>query len=186
MELFDVAFEHILKVEGESYTNHPNDLGGPTKYGITLKTYNDFFGNNADAITIQSMTRETARSIYKTFFWYKLNLDRIAVTHPRLALVMFDQAVNRGRGGMVRLIQKSVNQIRGSRILDDDGILGEKTFSEIVATPELVLGLQFFKNMQVSYVNIVKDNPSQIVFLGGWINRTHSVLNILAQGRPWS
>lgn len=183
MTLFDQAFEHILKVEGDKYTDNPRDNGGPTKYGITLRTYNDLFGNlfelNADPVVIQSMTRETARSIYKTFFWYRMNLDRVGVTHPKIALIIFDQAVNRGIFGVTRMIQNAINDVYKQKVLVEDGVFGEKTLIEIAKLTEEQLGVQIFKNSQLSYVRIVKNSPEQIEFLEGWIKRTHSILDAL-------
>lgn len=179
MNLFDRAFLEILKVEGETYTNNSLDRGGPTKYGITLKTFNDFTGVVYDESAIQSLTKETARSIYKTYFWYKLNIDRIGISHPRIALVIFDQAVNRGSFGAGRMLQKAINEVSGSAVVADDGIIGENTLSALSNLDEKKLGLQIFKNAQISYIKIVKNNPDQIAFLEGWIRRTHNILNTL-------
>lgn len=35
-EAFEKAVALIRKYEGDKYTNHPNDPGGPTKFGVTL------------------------------------------------------------------------------------------------------------------------------------------------------
>ena len=182
MTLFDTAFNEVLKVEGESYTNHANDNGGPTKFGITLKTYKEFTGLDVDEIAIQSLTKETARSIYKAFYWHRLQLDRVGATHPKIALILFDQAVNRGTFGAVRMIQQSINQCNGSNILKDDGILGERTLLELEKIDTIKLGLQLFKVAQLGYVRIVKNNPDQIVFFEGWINRTHKILDTIIKG----
>lgn len=182
MTLFDQAFENILKVEGESYTDHALDKGGPTKFGITLKTFNTFTGVNAQANVIENMTRATAKTIYKAFFWHRLQLDRVGATHPTIALVYFDQAVNRGHFGATRLIQTAINKYYGRDVVLDDGILGEKTLSEIEKIPTIDLGLNIFKAAQTGYIRIVKNNPDQIVFLEGWINRTHELLNQIIKG----
>lgn len=182
MTLFDQAFNKLLKVEGEEYTDYPLDKGGPTKFGITLKTYNDFTGLNVNVDVIKSLTIATARSIYKAFIWHRLQLDRIGATHPEIALAYFDQAVNRGSFGATRMIQQSVNKFYGYPRLIDDGILGEKTLSEIEKIPKKDLCLSLFKVIQLGYIRVVKNNPDQIVFLEGWINRTHEILNQILQG----
>lgn len=182
MTLFDQAFEHILKVEGDVYTDNSKDSGGPTKFGITLRTYNDLMGMNCESNVIQNMTRETARSIYKTFFWYRMSLDRVAAVRPRIALIIFDQAVNRGIFGATRMIQKAINDIYRQNVLVEDGVFGEKTLNEIEKLTERQLGIQLFKNAQTSYIRIVKNSPDQIEFLEGWIRRTHSILDKLIEG----
>ena len=35
----ETIIEHIIQVEGHAYTNNPADRGGPTKYGITQRTF---------------------------------------------------------------------------------------------------------------------------------------------------
>jgi lysozyme family protein len=177
VSLFDLAFAEILKVEGETYTNHPNDKGGPTKFGITLKLFQDTINPDATAASIESLTKETARSIYKSFFWYRLQLDRLGETHPEIALIVFDQAVNRGTFGAARMVQRAINDVWKQKIVEEDGVFGPKTLSEIKKLPTLQIGFQLIKNAQISYVRIVKNNPDQLVFLEGWINRTHFLLD---------
>ncbi len=66
----------ILRREGDRYTNHPADRGGPTKYGITLLTlaaYRDAMNAggehpSATAADVERLTEVEARAIYSIVF----------------------------------------------------------------------------------------------------------------------
>ena len=52
---FALALELVLSAEG-GYVDHPDDRGGPTKYGISQVAHPN--------VNIQELTFEDARSIY--------------------------------------------------------------------------------------------------------------------------
>ena len=52
-ELFERAIEIVLAHEGETYTDHPNDHGGPTKYGIAQRWNPD--------VNVRELTRAQAK-----------------------------------------------------------------------------------------------------------------------------
>ena len=81
---FERAFEIVVGLEG-GYVNDPRDPGGETNWGISKRSY--------PALDIPSLTREQAKSIYKSDYWDKIDGD----SRPwGPALVMFDCAVNQG------------------------------------------------------------------------------------------
>jgi len=171
MKRFDLAFEHILKVEGTQYTNHLADKGGPTKFGITLKAYQ---GSNpgANEESIKNLTVEQAKMFYVEHFWKPLKCDLL--TDDRLALIIFDQGVNRGIGRIVKSIQKVLN-------LTVDGVFGPKTLTELTLCNANKVGLDIILDAQKSYIEIVKANPSQVIFLHGWLNRLNGLLKVLLE-----
>ena len=63
-----VSVQHIIKEiirrEG-GYVNHPNDRGGPTKYGVTHKTLSRYLKREASIEDVKHMTEETAYEIYE-------------------------------------------------------------------------------------------------------------------------
>lgn len=163
---FQVALEQVLKNEG-GYVDHPLDKGGPTNYGITQKTLSDFLGREATKEEIESLTLDVVAKIYKTNYWDRLRLSEI--NDMQLAHILFDQAVNRGTRKVAEQIQKSV----GVKV---DGIIGPITIKAINDRLSDNLLIDFVKQSQLSYISIVESNPSQIVFLKGWIKRTHEYL----------
>ena len=55
-ELFERAIEIVLAHEGETYTDHPNDHGGATKYGISQRFNPD--------VNVRELTRAQAIEVY--------------------------------------------------------------------------------------------------------------------------
>jgi lysozyme family protein len=164
---FESAISEVLLAEG-GYVDHPDDRGGPTNYGITQKTLSDFLGREATKEEVRSMTIDTVRQIYKSNYWDRLKLS--FVIDSRLSNVIFDQAVNRGTRRVAEQIQKIVG-------VKQDGIIGPLTLKAINNMDSKKMLLNFIKQSQDAYVSIVTHNPSQLVFLSGWIKRTHKFLD---------
>ena len=123
MNTFDTFVEKIIIHEGGSLiSDDPDDRGGTTKYGISIKFAgsinldldNDGRTTSADII---ALTLEDAKKIYFEHFWEKIQGHLL----PRgLAYIAFDAAVNQGvYAGSVDL-QRSLG-------VKDDGIIGPKT-----------------------------------------------------------
>lgn len=163
---------NIIKTEG-GYVNHPNDRGGPTKYGITLKTYKEYTKNYfATEEDIKNLNKEKAYEIYEQM--YLIDTKIINLTNGILREIALDMAVNFGPSTAIKIIQETINRI-GEDSLVEDGILGPNTEKIVNKTFEY-MG-RYFINLicdvrEEKYRNIVKRNPSQQVFLKGWINRT--------------
>jgi len=84
-----IAF--TLKWEG-GYVNNPDDPGGETNMGISKRSY-----PNED---IKNMTIERAEIIYFNDYWLPTGCEDENVS-PKLALALFDTAVNCGRESVV-------------------------------------------------------------------------------------
>lgn len=168
---FSDSIEIVLKHEG-LFSDHPSDQGGPTKYGITLQTLSFYRKKPTSAKMVQDLTLTEALKIYEELFWKPLMLDQIK--DQRLQTILLDQAINRGTVTAVRTIQRAL----GVKI---DGLMGPHTLSAINSSKPLKLGLKFIFAAQTSYLAIAQDNPQQMVFLPGWINRTHDLIELLLE-----
>ncbi len=172
-KLFDKCYDHLLKNEG-GYANHPNDKGGETYKGIARKYHNNWVGwelideykkagGFPDNAYNDSSLNQLVRLFYKSIFWDKMNLDFIV--NENSILQIFDMGVNSGIKTAAKLAQKSCD-----KELVIDGILGWKTAFEINS-----LGFRFFdkyvKQRIIYYNGLVAKNPTQNVFLKGWIKR---------------
>lgn len=96
---FDTAVEFVLEREG-LLSNHSNDRGGLTKYGISQKANPD--------IDVANLTRDDAIAIYKERYWDAIGADDMNMS---TALVAFDAAVNHGTGTAQRMLNETGGQI---------------------------------------------------------------------------
>jgi len=96
MENFDRCVRAVLSEEG-GLSDHPQDPGGLTKYGISRRAYPD--------LDIRRLTMDDAIDLYRRDYWNPVHGTDLPAS---LALLVFDSAVNQGVGTAVRLLQKAV------------------------------------------------------------------------------
>ena len=148
LESFKECIKMVLELEG-GYFNHPNDAGGETKYGITKRDYPE--------LDIPRLTKQQATVIYLLHYWDPMGVEKLM---PPLHLVVFDAGVNCG----IRTAVKMLQELAG---VEKDGIIGPKT----IAAAQHITPQQYLQRRELYYRRIVKTNPSQKVFLKGWLNR---------------
>lgn len=112
VDAFEAEFGHVLKMEG-GFSDDPFDPGGPTNYGITLRTYANYVGRTVDASSrpalladLVAISPDTVRAIYLKRYWAPA---RCAELPAGLALMHFDAAVNHGVGAAIRCLQAAVH-----------------------------------------------------------------------------
>lgn len=154
---FDTAVAITLKNEG-GYVNNPNDKGGATNMGITQRDMPD--------IDIQNLTVDQAKQYYREHFWQSL-YD--SITDQQAANKLFDMGVLFGVGTAVRLLQSSL-ALTQTRIFDSDTLMVVNTYSN----PAFPLLDKYKTRLKIHVRWIVKQNPSQSVFLDGWLKRVDS------------
>lgn len=171
MAAFDRAFEHTVGLEG-GYSNHRSDKGGATKYGITEAVARE----NGYAGDMKELPIETAKSIYKKDYWDKMRLNDIANLSESIATELFDTGVNMGIRTAGKFLQRAINVLTFLE-LKLDGIIGTKTiqalspFLKFMKVSEGVFLKMLNAQQCVRYIEIVEKNPSQSVFLKGWISK---------------
>jgi len=170
-ELYNQAFGVIIGFEG-GYVNDPTDPGGETKYGIAKADYPN--------LDIKNLTLADAKKIYYDNYWNTkhMNLTTIGEFSNKLAIELFDSAVNQGVGSAAEFLQEALNLMnRNQKLFPDmtvDSFAGPTTLKalhslESYDKPSLlkvISGLQFMR-----YYNIVKRNPKQEKFFSGWMKR---------------
>lgn len=114
MNDFDKAFVIVIGHEG-GYVHNNQDPGGETKFGISKRSY-----PHED---IKNLTLDRAKDIYYNDWW--LPLQAFDLPEP-VAILVFDMAVNMGKGPAVRCLQRAVN-------VHIDGILGPDTRAAVKA-----------------------------------------------------
>ncbi|MEN2997548.1 MAG: glycosyl hydrolase 108 family protein [Brevinematia bacterium] len=154
---FTRFFEDILKHEG-GYVNHPADKGGETKYGISKRAYPN--------LDIKNLTKEQAMEIYYRDYWIKSNANEIAEYSFQIATKYCDIAINMGISTARMLLR---NALKTVGIDTSDIISGVKQAVEQGKKDVLLMAL---KQEQIQrYYSIVSRNPTQEVFLKGWLRR---------------
>jgi lysozyme family protein len=116
------------------------------------------------------MAEATAKSIYYARYWTPLSLDKI--NDAGVAICMFDIGVVRGIGVPPRYAQAIAN-------VTVDGHIGEITLAAINAMKPADFITQFSAAVASGFRAIVAANPSQKVFLKGWLNRAKRLLTLI-------
>ncbi len=172
MSNFTEALDSLLGLEGGT-SNDAADHGGLTKWGITQATLERAkdAGIVPQGVTIANMTRQQMEQIYFTFYWNAYFLGQLR--NGDIASECFEQLVNFSSKRATMHFQKALNWI-GAHPVVEDGILGGQTIralnalnpTQIIPWIKAANGFQF-----MSYVEIVKADPSQQVFFVGWLRR---------------
>lgn len=88
------AIAITLKWEG-GYSNHPQDPGGPTNWGITIADARKYWKKNATAADVKAMPKQVAIDIYTSKYWKTPYYDCDNL-FSGLDLAVFDFGVNSG------------------------------------------------------------------------------------------
>jgi lysozyme family protein len=154
------SLELVLKSEG-GFSNHKEDGGGATNFGVTQKTWEDWVGHPVSEADMKSLTIEKITPLYKMKYWNPAYCD---VLQEGLNYAVFDCAVNMGTGRAVKTLQQAVG-------CHPDGVIGPRTMERINALPvELIL--EKFSNEKRIFYQGLKNFPT---FGKGWLNRVEEV-----------
>lgn len=148
--------------DGQPIHKDANDSGGWTSYGITLATYQQYFGNNKTVNDLKNMTQDQIQTIYKSF-WNSCHCDDL---HNGVDLMVFDFAVNAGIKRSSTVLQKSINSFSNNNI-DVDGIIGKNTISCANAINDSKLIDALLKEQEDFY----KSLKAFKYFGNGWLRR---------------
>jgi lysozyme family protein len=112
---FIKAAQTVLQHEG-GYVNRPDDAGGPTRYGISLRFLReeniDINGDGViDKRDILDLTQEKAIELYYRYMWSKNNYEQI--DNVQLARKVFDQSLPLGPHEANMILQRAVNNVVG-------------------------------------------------------------------------
>lgn len=135
------------------YVNIPEDRGGETKFGVAQRANPE--------ISIRDLTWEGAKDVYFRKYWLEGNCDQLS---PRLAIMHFDGCVNHGVNRANRFLQQAVGA-------NPDGIIGPRTLAAINQEDPLAICATIADLRFAFYHRIVERNPSQQMFLRGWLAR---------------
>ena len=145
---FDKMLKFVLQSEG-GYTS--NDCGQAGNKGIQQSTYDEYRSKKGlTKQNVKNITDDEVRDIYYTMYYKASEADKIK--DPRLALYVFDTAVNMGVSAAKKILKQSEN--------DADK----------------------FEELRLKrYESIASTNPSKAKYLNGWKNRVENVQNYATQ-----
>ncbi|NCJ05191.1 peptidoglycan DD-metalloendopeptidase family protein [Synechococcales cyanobacterium C] len=171
-EILELALAFTLHWEGGA-VDHVDDLGGRTNRGITQGTYDrwrDQQGLHRQDVWLVSEAEATR--IYREQYWVLGNLPQRA--HPAFEIVHFDTCVMHGIVGGTIFLQELFN-------LKMDGILGPQTEAAVLRGNGMDSALRYCKNREAYRHQRVRENPSQQVFLQGWLNRDQDLARYIQE-----
>lgn len=168
---FEQAIEAVLASEG-GYSDDPLDRGGPTQWGITQATYDQW--RTRQGLPVQPVTgigQDEAQAIYRTDYWERCGCDDLPAG---IALLVFDTAVNSGPLRALMMLQASVG-------VTQDGSLGPATRAALHAFDAAELVRRYTDQRLDWYARICQATPPQTRFLRGWISRARKMERMALQ-----
>jgi lysozyme family protein len=149
-ENFSKIISLILELEG-GYVFDQNDPGGETKYGISKKSYPE--------LDIKHLTIDEAKTIYFRDFWLKIRADEF---NGPLKYLLFDSAINQGRSGAIKILQKTLGA-------NETGLLDDQLISK--SNRRSGVHIQF-----TSYrIDKYRNTNNVDLYFRGWVKRTLKV-----------
>lgn len=183
MTEYEIITEVMRREGWDTFTNHPADRGGPTKWGITLASWSAFIGTPATAADIQAITELGARTYYRQVHVIGPKFDQ--VRDPHLRELLIDAGVNHGPRHPSKWVQWAAE-------VEQDGMLGPISLKAINAAAPLELFLWVLAFRSRLYGRLVTRDPSlkeakriglrlQAEFAEGWNNRAAAFLEEAAR-----
>lgn len=171
MSNFETALKEVFFVEG-GYSDHPEDGGGKTQYGITELTYQKWQNtfNGVQNKNIKDITKQEASTIYREMYWDKIRGDEL----PRgVSLMVFDSAVHAGPTRAIWWLQRAVDA-------KTDGVIGPitlKLVNQVDVSRDF--RLRVVKEIAKSRLMLARSNEA---FVSGWFNRILTILLASIEG----
>jgi len=154
---FETAFDLLITHEG-GFSNHPDDPGGATMYGVTEQVA------RAEGYTgaMRDLPLSFAKQVYRKRYWDACRCDQMpdALRYP-----LFDAAVNSGPGQAIKWLQSAVG-------VKADGAIGPVTRQAAnVSSPQIVRQQMIGKRLA-----FMTRLPNWSANAKGWSRRIASIL----------
>lgn len=144
----------VIKREGPE-TNDPVDPGGRTKYGISEAANPDLWKDGPP-------TEAQSRERYEERYVKGPKFDKI--TDRQLREQLIDFGVNSGPMVAIKKLQEILH-------VDADGVIGPQTLAALNQIHAEDVNNTLVASRVKMIGKIVTNNPTQLKFLNGWLNR---------------
>ena len=149
-----------LQARKVGFVNIPADRGGVTKYGIAQ--------NANPTINVINLNLVGAQTAFYSKYWLLGKCDKIK---SPISILHFDGCVNIGVGRSSKFLQVAIG-LTGN---DVDGQIGPFTLSTLNAADSTTVINNLSRQRIAFYNGLVSSNPSQQIFLAGWLRRVNEV-----------
>lgn len=179
---FDAAIRVVFHHEGY-WSNDPDDPGGPTAWGWSLRAaqkIGDLDGDgflefdidhdgDVDAADLKHLTAEQAVDLYKKVYWDGYAYNRLPLS---IGIKAFDLAVVMGAVQAGKILQRSVRACSDHRLVED-GIIGPFSIDAMKDCNELAL-MAATRAHAAGFFNLLAGvRPKSRKYLNGWLNRAY-------------
>ena len=154
----------IKKWEG-GYANDPDDKGGCTMMGVTIKVYQKYFGKDKTCDDLKKISEEEWLTIFKDGYWKPWKADE--VKNQSIAQLCVDM----GWGSGPKTAIKKVLACLG---LKADGIVGPKTLAALNQYPSITVFRKLWA-MRYNWLHQIAKVGNNKKFLRGWLNRLNDI-----------
>lgn len=154
----------IKKWEG-GWANDPDDVGGCTMSGVTIGTFQKYFGKDKTCYDLRQLTEGEWLYIFKNGFWDKMKADQIE--NQSIAQLCVDMCWGSGSYWAIRKMQRAIG-------VKDDGIIGPKTLAALNKEPHKEVFDKIW-NMRYAWLCNIAKKGNNKKFLKGWLNRLNDI-----------
>jgi len=168
--IFNEGLRFSLRWEG-GYVNNPADYGGETNKGVTTATYQSYRRRKGlSAQSVRHITDAEVHEIYRDMYWKPAQCE--LMVRP-LAIVHLDTAINFGVGGATEFLQETLG-------VGVDGSFGPMTRNALSRANTATTARRYCQARIDYRYRRVSQDPSQRVFLQGWLNRDNDLLRYIS------
>ena len=169
-QLYGESVEHLFeRARKPGYANDPDDKGGATQTGVTLRTFinfRKFAGRKKPELKdLKNITFKEWKEVLVSFFWDKIHGG--AIKNDSVACMIADWYWTSGTWGL-----KNTQKVLG---VVQDGLFGVKTLGAINKWPDGQEALwKAIKKERIAYYTRIAKGK-QAKYLRGWTNRVNDL-----------